>query len=139
MDYGNLAMMRPSYALQESPCPVLLLHGDADTTVPLSLSPLAFRSFFENKPGMHIQVYPGKGHNVYVTAAAEQKMQQYFKDYTALVSRLHDRLRQGDPLAAETLNNFTEEADFKGMTEEDSLVMQQIRRFFEDLLSSSEA
>ena len=66
-------------------------------------------------------------------------MQQYFKDYTALVSQLHDRLRQGDPLAAETLNNFTEEADFKGMTEEDSQVMQQIRRFFEDLLSSSEA
>ncbi len=138
LDFGKPATLRPSYALQESPYPVLLLHGDADTSVPLALSPLAYRSFFENLPGKQIQVYPGKGHNVYVTEAAERVMQQYFADYTALEGRLRDRLQKGDPLAAETLKEFTEQADFRGMTEEDPLVMERIRRFFEDCLSSGQ-
>ena len=126
-DFGQYALYRPSYGLQRTKTPVLLMHGTQDTTVPESLSPLAFRTFFEKNPAVQILLVPGKAHNVYVTAAAQQAMLDYFEAYT----RLKAQYNGNPPAIAE--ERFIESGDFRKMTEEDPDIIRMLLEFLEKI------
>lgn len=55
--------------------PVLLLHGDADTSVRLQNSPLS-RAAVREKDNITAVLYPGRGHNVYQTAESERYLRE---------------------------------------------------------------
>ncbi|MBQ5959539.1 MAG: alpha/beta fold hydrolase [Firmicutes bacterium] len=127
MDFGQFALYRPSYGLQRTQVPVLLMHGTQDTMIPESLSPLAFRSFFEKNPAVQILLVPGKAHNVYITAAAQQAMADYFTAYT----QLNAQYNGNPPAAAE--ERFIDSADFRKMTEEDLDIIHIILDFLDKI------
>lgn len=96
---------------QNCTCPVLLVHGDGDKTVPCG------NSVYHLAEGGHITKYlvEGRGHNPYNTPAAEQKLFE-----------LSAALKRGE--GEEFFKNF----DFSAATEEDKEVMGEIARFLAD-------
>lgn len=123
LDFGLAALYRPSYSLQDASCPVLILHGDSDPVVPLSLSPVAIREAFDSNPNIRIQICPGRRHNVYASARAEQYMDQIFSGYAELEKNYHKQV------PSEIRREYYEKVDFRKMTEEDSAVIHQIMDF----------
>ena len=125
LDFGRVSLFRPSYSLQEADCPVLIFHGDADPVVPLALSPVSIREAFEANSNIQIQICPGRKHNVYASAGAEQYMDQVFSEYAELEKSYHKQI------PSEIRREFFEKVDFRRMTVEDPSVMKQITDFLD--------
>lgn len=128
VEYHQLAFYRPSYSLQSAPCPVLILHGDQDLSVPLSLSPAAAQEYLKRNPLLTIQLCPGKGHNVYLSARAEHYMNEVFRKYAELEKTYKNSV------PPEIRDEFFEHVDFRRMIEDDTQVMSLIQRFLEECL-----
>ena len=132
IEYRRLALYRPSYSLQDANCPVLILHGDHDSTVPLEESPLAHQEVLDQNPYIQTQICPGKGHNVYASVRAEQYMAQVFDSYEKLE-------KEYDPqLPPEIRLEYFEKVDFRRMTEEDPDIMSLISNFLNQCLPEEE-
>ncbi|HIR36579.1 MAG TPA: alpha/beta fold hydrolase [Candidatus Faecimorpha stercoravium] len=132
IDYRGLALYRPSYSLQEADCPVLILHGDHDPTVPLEESPLAHQEVLNQNSYIQTQICPGKGHNVYASVRAEQYMAQVFGSYEKLEKEYDQQL------PPEIRLEYFEKVDFRRMTEEDPDVMSLISNFLNQCLPEAE-
>ncbi len=128
LDYKGAALYRPSYSLQKITCPVLLLHGDQDPMVPLSLSPIAFRSSFESDPRIQIQICPGRMHNVYACAEAEEYLNTVFSGYAALEKQYNGHVPE------DLRQDYWNKVDFRRMTQEDPAVISLILDFLEQCL-----
>lgn len=96
--------------VQKCRCPVLLVQGGLDKTVPSQ------NAVFSLVVGRHITKYlaKGKGHNPYNTTAAEERL---------------SKLSQGLADVKNTGEEFFKQFDYKAATEEDEFVMGEIARF----------
>lgn len=91
-------------------CPVLLVHGSNDKTVPPA-NAVYYKAEGDNITKL---LSEGKGHNPYNTERAEQKL-----------AELSAALQNAEERGAEYFKNF----DFSAATEEDPAVMEEIARF----------
>lgn len=126
LKFGAVAAKTSAACVEESDVPVLLLHGAADTVVPLS-NAVASSKTLQEKPNLQVRIYPEKQHNVYASLAAEQYINEVFKKLGVLTGQKSD---------TEEAKIFAQGLDFRKMCEEDAEVMDFVASFLENCLSA---
>lgn len=110
--------------------PVLLLHGDADRSVPLPYSPLSSAAV-RGKANITALVYEGRGHNVYQTAESEK----YLGDVMNAIAAAKKRYgRAGIPTEEKTR---LYSIDYQLITQEDASVMETVTAFIKGCLEEA--
>lgn len=122
--FGKAAVMRTSAIVAQADVPVLLLHGDRDTTV-RPVDAAATQEILKNRQNVQTVLYPEKQHNVYATVEAEQYIADAFAKLGVLTK---DKAKAADAKA------FAETLDFRKMCEEDTAVMETVAAFLDSCL-----
>lgn len=102
--------------------PVLLLQGDADTSVPLGSSPVSSASVRE-KENITCVVYPGRGHNVYQTEESER----YLGAVMGEIAKAKKKYGKAGIPAEEKARLY--DIDYRLITREDPAVMETVTKF----------
>ncbi len=124
LKFGAVAAKRTSEIVADSDTPILLLHGAADTAVPLS-SAAANSELLKTRSNVQTQIYPEKQHNVYSSLQAEQYITEAFQKLGVLADNKEN---------TEELQAYAASLDFRKMCEEDSAVMETVAAFLESCL-----
>ncbi len=124
LKFGAAAAKSTAEHLLASDVPVLLLHGAADTVVPLS-NAVASNKALQDKSNIRAQIFPEKQHNVYASLEAEQYIAEAFQKLGVLSAKKEDP--EAAAAYAQTLN-------FRKMCEEDPEVMEIAASFLENCL-----
>lgn len=122
--FGKAAAMRTSAIAAQTDVPVLLLHGDRDTTV-CPADAAATQDILKSRKNIRTALYPEKQHNVYATVEAEQYIADAFAKLGVLTK---DKAKAADAKA------FAETLDFRKMCEEDTAVMETVAAFLDSCL-----
>lgn len=122
--FGRAASKPTSALLADCTAPVLLLHGEKDTSVPLS-SATASSPVLRGKPNIRTKIYPDKQHNVYATREAEQYIAEAFRKLGVL-----SKTENGTAECAA----YARTLNFCQMCEEDAAVMDTALQFLLDCL-----
>ena len=126
LTFGKKSLKETIQILKNTEVPVLLLHGDLDTTCSVKNSLLVNTSIFENKTNIKTILYENKYHNVYQTRESEKYLNQTF----ANISKLTKESKK-DERVKEKLNEIYNNIDYNKITEEDSEVMEMVIEFLE--------
>lgn len=122
--FGKVAAMRTSEIVSQADVPVLLLHGEKDTTV-RPADAAATQEILKNRKNVQTVLYPEKQHNVYATVEAEQYIADAFAKLGVLTK---------DKAKAADAKSFAETLDFRKMCEEDTEVMETVSAFLDSCL-----
>lgn len=122
--FGKAAVMRTSEIAAQADVPVLLLHGEKDTTV-RPADAAATQEILKNRQNVQTVLYPEKQHNVYATVEAEQYIADAFSKLGVLTK---------DKAKAADAKSFAETLDFRKMCEEDTEVMETVSAFLDSCL-----
>lgn len=122
--FGKAAAMRTSEIAAQADVPVLLLHGEKDTTV-RPADAAATQEILKNRQNVQTVLYPEKQHNVYATVEAEQYIADAFSKLGVLTK---------DKAKAADAKSFAETLDFRKMCEEDTVVMETVSAFLDSCL-----
>ena len=102
--------------------PLLLLHGDADRSVPLSCSPISSAAV-RGKANITAILYEGRGHNVYQTKESER----YLGEVMDAIGRAKKRCGRAGIPPEEKARLYC--IDYQLITQEDSSVMETVTAF----------
>jgi len=119
LHFGRAASKPTSAILADCTVPVLLLHGEKDTAVPLS-SATASSPVLRSKSNIRAEIFPDKQHNVYASKEAEQYIADAFRELGVL--------SKTDNGSAECAA-YAKTLDFHKMCEEDPAVMDTALQF----------
>lgn len=122
--FGASAAKPTAALLKDTDVPVLLLHGEKDTVVPLANAAAGNSVFSENKAIQSV-IYPEKQHNVYATLAAEQYIAEALSKLGVLAKSKEN---------ADACTDFAKTLDFRKMCEEEPDVMQTALEFLDGCL-----
>ena len=120
---GKDANFNSIRSLQNSRVPLLLLYGGADATIRYATNGARIRKAACGRANTEFLFYPDKGHNVYLSAAAE--------------AALHEKLGRIPPQIAgdaAALKAYYASLDYRALTEEDPAVMRSVSEFLEHCL-----
>ena len=112
--------------------PVLLLQGEADTSVRFPNSPLA-RNAVRQKDNITCVLYEGRAHNVYQTAESER----YLAGVTAAIEAAKRKYGKAGIPAAEKEALY--DIDYALITQEDPAVMETVTGFMTACISEKPA
>lgn len=124
LKFGSVAAKRTSEIIAASNTPIFLLHGAADTVVPLS-NAAANSERLRAKTNVQIKIYPEKQHNVYSSLQAEQYIAEAFQKLGVLSENKEN---------TDELQSYAASLDFRKMCAEDSEVMEAVAAFLESCL-----
>ena len=116
--FGKDANFDSIRSLQNSRQPLLLLYGGADATIRYATNGARIRKAARGRADTEFLFYPDKGHNVYLSAAAEKALHEELGSIPPAVA--------GD---AEALKAYYASLDYRKLTEEDPAVMQSVSDF----------
>lgn len=122
--FGKVAVTHTSEIAARSDVPILLLHGEKDSTVPPN-DAAATQECLKDRANIQVRLYPEKQHNVYTTVAAEQYIADAFAELGVLA---------GNKAQAAKAEAYAKSLDFRKMCEEDSEVMDTVAAFLESCL-----
>lgn len=125
--FGKDANFNSIRSLQNSRVPLLLLYGGADATIRYATNGARIRKAAQGRADTEFLYYPDKGHNVYLSAAAE--------------AALHEKLGRIPPKIAgdaEAVKAYYASLDYRALTEEDPAVMRQAADFLRRCLADRE-
>lgn len=123
LSFGRKAIKETSKVLENTKVPVLLLHGDLDTSVPLANSPISKENLISKNKNIKTIIYENKYHNVYQTRDSEKYLNSVF----GKISELNKKYKGKAP--AEEISKVYSNIDYKKITEEDEEVMNTIIDF----------
>lgn len=126
LTFGKKATKNTINILKDTKVPVLLLHGDLDTSVYIENSLVINKEIAKNNSNIKQIVYKGRFHNIYQTKESEQ----YLNDTFGKLSELSKKYKGKIP--EEESNKIYDNIDYKKMTEEDKEVMNTIIKFLEE-------
>lgn len=84
---GNFARASPASFVRADLPPILLIHGDADDTVPLATSENFHKALNAAGANVELKVYPGAGHAGLLFDALAQEKPQLIEDMVKLFAR----------------------------------------------------
>lgn len=128
LTFGKKATKNTINILKDKKVPVLLLHGDADTSVYIENSLVINKEISKNNRNIKQIIYEGRFHNIYQTKESEEYLNSTFGN----LSKLNKKYKGKPP--EEEINKIYDEIDYKRMTEEDEEVMNIIVRFLEEAI-----
>lgn len=126
LTFGKKATKNTINILKDTKVPVLLLHGDADTSVYIENSLVINKEISENNSNIRQIIYKGRFHNIYQTKESENYLNTTFGG----LSELNKKYKGKPP--EEEINKIYDSIDYKRMTEEDEEVMNMIISFLEE-------
>lgn len=126
--FGKKATKNTINILKDTKVPVLLLHGDADTSVYIENSLVINKEISKNNSNIKQIIYEGRFHNIYQTKESEEYLNTTFGN----LSKLNKKYKGKPP--EEEINKIYDEIDYKRMTEEDEEVMNMIVIFLEEAI-----
>lgn len=121
---GSAGVRSCSDVLRHSMTPVLLLHGTADASVPVSHS-LAADPSLTSEPHITARLLEGRSHNVYQSRRSEQYLNETF----AAIRKEQATVKKREAGAEERLNTLYAAIDYDLITEEDPAIMNEITDF----------
>ncbi len=121
---GKISLRKCSDVLSKTTVPTLILHGDCDTTVPPSASPVMVPAVQANSCVTAV-MYEGRGHNVYQTAESEEYLENVFAGIQALKKIKNPSREEID---------FCYDIDYELITREDPVIMQNVVNFIKNCL-----
>jgi len=124
LNFGKDAIKNTVNILKETDIPVLILQGEADTSVTLENS--LCNKCLEGKSNIKIISYKERYHNVYQTKESEK----YLNDTFASLSKLKKQYKGKIP--KEEIDKIYNNIDYYKMTEESQEVMDMIIKFIEE-------
>lgn len=130
LTFGKRGIRSTSAVLKNTEVPVLLLHGDADTSVLIQNSSVANKKLLSEKPNIKAVVYEKRVHNVYQTKQSEEYLNNTFGELSKLSKKYKGKIPE------EEANKIYNSIDYKKMTEEDQEVMCTIIKFIEKNINS---
>lgn len=122
LKFGKKGIINTKKILKKSTIPILILHGDKDSTCNLNNS-LADKEYFKDKSNIEIIIYENKYHNVYQTRDSEKYLNETFGKINEYKKKYKRRELE------EKINPIYENIDYKKITEEDEEVMGKIVSF----------
>lgn len=128
LTFGKKATKNTINILKDTKVPVLLLHGDADTSVYIENSLVINKEISENNSNIKQIVYEGRFHNIYQTKESEEYLNTTFGN----LSKLNKKYKGKPP--KEEINKIYDNIDYKKMTEEDEEIMNMIVEFLEEAI-----
>lgn len=123
LTFGKRGIRSTSAVLKNTEVPVLLLHGDADTSVSIQNSPVVNKKLLLEKPNIKAVVYEKRVHNVYQTKQSEEYLNNTFGELSKLSKKYKGKIPE------EEANKIYNNIDYKKMTEEAPEVMDTIIKF----------
>lgn len=126
LTFGKRGIVNTVTVLKNTEIPVLLLHGEVDTSVLIQNSLVANQKLLSQKPNIKAVIYEKRFHNVYQTKQSEEYLNNTFGELTKLSKKYKGKISEGE--ANKIYNNI----DYKKMTEEDQEVMDTIIKFIEE-------
>ena len=125
LTFGIKGIKDTAQILKNTTVPVLLLHGQLDSPVPLKNSPISSKKIKE-KDNIKSIVYKDGYHNIYQTKESAEYLNSFFEKLIKL-----NKEYKGKP-PEDKLDEIYNTADYKKMTEEDEQVMNTIIKFLEE-------
>lgn len=126
LTFGKRGIKNTCAVLKNTEIPVLLLHGEVDTSVLIQNSLVANQKLLSQKPNIKAVVYEKRLHNVYQTKQSEEYLNNTFGELTKLSKKYKGKIPE------EEANKIYNNIDYKKMTEEDPEVMDTIIKFIEE-------
>lgn len=126
LTFGKRGIKNTCSVLKNTEVPVLLLHGEVDTSVLIQNSLVANQKLLSQKPNIKAVVYKKRVHNVYQTKQSEEYLNNTFGELTKLSKKYKGKIPE------EEANKIYNNIDYKKMTEEDPEVMDTIIKFIEE-------
>ena len=126
LTFGKRGIKNTSAVLKNTEVPVLLLHGEVDTSVLIQNSPISNKELLSQKPNIKVVIYEKRFHNVYQTKQSEEYLNNTFGELSKL-----SKIYKGK-IPEEEANKIYNNIDYKKMTEEDAEVMNTIIKFIEE-------
>ena len=121
--FGKAANFRSDRSLKGINRPVYLLYGKKDTIVRFRWNGKKMAKAMRGEPSVKVRLFENKGHNVYLTENAENKMHAVFGAIAKTAKK--DKARAAA---------MYKEVDYPAITEEDGEVMESIVGFIEENL-----
>lgn len=128
LTFGKKAIKNTIDILKDTKVPVLLLHGDADTSVYIENSLAANKKIAKDNSNIKQIIYKERFHNIYQTKESEEYLNTTFGG----ISELNKKYKGKPP--EEEINKIYDKIDYKRMTEEDEEVMNMIIKFLEEAI-----
>ena len=128
LTFGKKAIKNTIDILKNTKVPVLLLHGDLDTSVYIENSLVSNKEISKNNSNIKQIIYEGRFHNIYQTKESEEYLNITFGG----LSELNKKYKGRPP--EEEINKIYDSIDYKRMTEEDKEVMNMIVKFLEEAI-----
>ena len=123
LTFGPKANRNTTDILKTTDVPVLLLHGDLDTTCSVKNSLIADTEIFKNKENIKTILYKNRYHNVYQTRESEKYLNEVFGKINEL-----NKKYKGEELE-KNVRPVYDGIDYKKITEEDDEVMKEVINF----------
>ena len=125
LTFGARGIKNTNAVLKNTEVPVLLLHGEVDTSVSIQNSPVANEKLLSQKPNIKAVIYEKRFHNVYQTKQSEEYLNNTFGELSKLSKKYKGKIPE------EEVNKIYNNIDYKKMTEEAPEVMDMIIKFIE--------
>lgn len=126
---GSAALLPCSQILLAHQVPALIYHGDQDTMVPLSFSPVSAPDI-QAAPPIQTRICPGRSHNVYQSKRSEDYLNKTFAQIGIAWDQLKKtREKEKAADASGHLQQLYRQVDYDLITEEDPAVMTEITDF----------
>lgn len=126
-EFGKEATYNTVDILEKTNIPVLLFHGEKDTSVLIENS-LVKAEKLKVKSNIKRIVYEERYHNIYQTKQSEKYLNDIFEEITQLNKKYKGKI------PTEESDKIYGSMDYKKITEEDKEVMDIIIKFFEENL-----
>ena len=126
LTFGKRGIKNTSAVLKNTEVPVLLLHGEVDTSVLIQNSPVSNKELLSQKPNIKVVIYEKRFHNVYQTKQSEEYLNNTFGELSKLSKKYKGKIPE------EEANKIYNNIDYKKMTEEDEEVINTIIKFIEE-------
>lgn len=124
LTFGQRGVKNTVTVLKDTKVPVLLLYGDADTSVSIQNS-LATNKELAKMDNIKQIVYKNRFHNIYQTKQSEEYLNNTFGKLSELSKKYKGKI-------PEETNKIYDNIDYNKMTEEDPEVMDTIIKFIEE-------
>lgn len=123
LTFGPKSLTNTVDILKATEVPVLLLHGDSDTTCSVKNSLLANENDFSEKKNIKTVLLKNRFHNVYQTQESEKYLNEVFGKINELIKKY-----KGKELE-EKVNPIYKNIDYQKITEEDKEIMNMVIDF----------
>lgn len=127
LSFGKHANLNSLKSLKSTDKPVLLLYGGSDKTVFYPNNGKKLKEGLSDKKNVRFLLYEEKGHNVYLTKNAEEKMHEVFGRIASVAKKDKDKAKE-----------MYKQIDYFEITKEDESVMSEIVSFCRAICAGKE-